>query len=172
MLSHITGLSILLLVASESALGKSCDTPESEVFLNIVHDSKNITKSISSAKKFLDYFSYDPVLYKSYKEHIEDEFKIGYHFIKYRLSILPFLSSIERINSFGIISEDKVERLVSFNIDFKDLFLKDGNYRWVKHIVISFDVSNLKIRDINVLGEGNESTYIDRSYVKCSIPIQ
>lgn len=169
MLNYIIGLIVFLLVISGNAFAKNCETPESTMFLNLVHDSKNITKSISSAKKFLDYFSYEPSLYKRYKKHVEDEFKIGYHFIKYRLSILPFLSSIKRINSFGIISEDNTERLVSFNVDFHDYFLKDGNYRWVKYIVISFDLSTLKVRNINVLGESAETTYIDGSHVKCSI---
>ncbi|ESP94962.1 hypothetical protein [Pseudoalteromonas luteoviolacea] len=143
----------------------NCDNDEYSVFSEFIEDSKSMNKSIVSAKKILDYFSYDEELFSRYKKYEERESMMSYHLIKYRITLIPFVSSVKSVKSWGVLEEDGEKKQIVYKVDMVDNF--SGNYKWIKFIVLTFNKADLKILDIGFLREESKALKKVKVFFEC-----
>lgn len=116
-------------------------------FLDLVNNSKNISKSVTASKRFLHFFSFEGKELDNYIKVYEEETLAAFHLIKYRLSLLPILASVNEAELVGVKDETNKEVAITFKVT-RDLQGKDENFAWIKYLILLYDLESKKINDI------------------------
>lgn len=126
---------------------KNCNERLIYNFLDLVNNSKNISKSVSASKRYLHFFSFEGKELNNYINVYEEETLATFNLIKYRLSLLPILASVNEAELVGVKDETNKEVAITFKVT-RDIQGKGENFAWIKYLILLYDLESKKINDI------------------------